>query len=715
MKGIRQHDIKDCGAACIASVLRYYKSYVPMVKIREYMHIDRNGASIYAMVKTADHFGLKAEGYEGTVDEIRNDYMTGKLSLPLIAHIVTEENYFHYIIIEKINGQSVNVFDPYKGNQRYSIDKFSQMFTGYFITIKPKADFVPIKKTFKPFVKFTRIILQQKRLFTAAIFFSAILAVLSILCSFAYQLIIDRYIIESGQVDNLKNIPVFSKLYSYLEIFCQSLPKLFFAVLAIYIIQNLIFAMRGIIITFIYKNSSKMLITDYCRTMIRLPIPFFHDRETGEILSRYNDIEELQNIISGIGLSIIMDILMAVAGGIVLFYISSQLFGIITILTLIYAVIVFFYRKPMRNISRRIMEADSQLTSKLKETIDGIESIKSSCAEVQADKKLQEKTDEYIDAMKAGSLISLSQSAVLGIAQSIGSLLMLYAGCMFILNDTITLGAFISFETLVYFFMSPIQNFMSMQITLQQAFVSADRLNDILENTQEKEIFNGTDDYSEKEHLQIEVKNLQFAYGFRDPVLTGISFSAKSKEKIAITGKSGCGKTTLLHILGMLETGYQGTVRLNGKDIKNFDVQSYRNNVIYISQESIIFAESIRENILMGTTAPDEKLDMIIKGCELQELVNENIAGLDRILEEGGKDLSGGQRQRIAIARALIRDPQVLLLDESTSHLDSETEKRIFEFMARNFPDTICMFSTHKKNLIDMCDRKLQIVNGYIE
>ena len=130
MKGMRQHDVKDCGAACIASILRYYKSYVPMVKIREFMHIDKNGASIYAIVKTAEHFGLKACGYEGTFDEIREKFIERNLKLPIIAHIIIKEKFYHYIVIEKIKKRTVHVFDPFKGNKKYNIDEFKCIFTG---------------------------------------------------------------------------------------------------------------------------------------------------------------------------------------------------------------------------------------------------------------------------------------------------------------------------------------------------------------------------------------------------------------------------------------------------------------------------------------------------------------------------------------------------------------------------------------------------------
>ena len=714
MNGIRQHDMRDCGSACLAKILRHYRSFVPMVKIREIMHVDKNGASMFAVCAAADYFGLEAQGLKGSVTEILKERDEKNVAFPLIAHILTDENQFHYVVVKKIKDKYVHIFDPAKGNRRFKICDFEELFTGFFINLVPKEDFSPEKRTRKPYEKFANIVFKQKTLFSSAILLSVLLAGLSIFTSFAYQTIVDKYILNNNHAMELRDIPIFSKLYIHIEELCHSLPQLFVAVLFIYLSQTLIFALRGIIITYIYKNSSNMLITNYCRKLIQLPIPFFHDRETGEILSRYNDIEEIQNIISVIGLSVIMDVVMAIAGGAVLFVISPELFKIVVIMAIVYALIAFCYRKPIGRISRSIMEADSRLMSKMKETIDGIESIKATCAENKSEEKLSSRIDEYIRMMKRGTLISLSQSTIMSLSQSMGNLAILYFGCNFILNGTISLGTFISFETLIFFFLSPLQNLLSMQITLQQAFVAADRLNDVMENKTENEVFKGKETFKSNEHTCLKVTDLSFSYGYRAPVLQNLDLVACEGEKIAVVGKSGCGKTTLFHILGMIESDYEGCICINDCNIQDIDKTSYRRHVMYVPQESVIFAESFKDNILMGETADNAKLKKIIEGCHLEDVISQYDNGIEAILEENGKNLSGGQKQRIAIARALIKNPKILLLDESTSHLDAEMEKSIFNFISSEFADTTCLFSTHRESLINLCDRKVHILNGKV-
>lgn len=452
MRKVRQHDIKDCGAACLATILRYYKSFVSIIQIREYMHVDKNGASMYALCQAAQHFGLEADAYVGTFEEIKQMINEKEISLPLISHIIINDMY-HYVVIEKVSSKYVFIFDPVQGEQRYEYDKFKEVFTGYFVTLVPGTNFIPAKKTLKAYKKFLAIIMMQKPLFFVALLLSTVLAGLSILCSFSFQTIIDKFILNGG-VNVAYGVPLLSVVNLYLEKVSSTLPMLIIAVLIIYLLQSIIFSLRGVIITHIYKNSSKFLISQYCSTLIKLPIPFFHDRETGEILSRYSDIEEIQQIISGIGLSIIMDLIMAVAGAIVLCSISSELFIVVLALTLSYAIITLFYMRPMKKVSRDIMEANSCLISKLKEAIEGIESIKSSSAEMKMREDLERRMNVYIDKAKRGSLLSVSQSTLLQLSESIGSVIILGIGCDCITRGILTLGTFISFQTLMYFYIS---------------------------------------------------------------------------------------------------------------------------------------------------------------------------------------------------------------------------------------------------------------------
>ena len=714
MKDVRQHDDRDCGVACLATILRFYGSFIPTVTIREHVRLDKNGVSIYALCRTAEYFGINADGYEATLQEIKDSIKSKEINLPLIAHVVAEGELFHYVVIKKISRKSVVVFDPARGYRKFKYNDFSKMFTGFIVSMKPNENFKKCKLSVLQYKKYIDIVCSQKRLFIGSFIISCVLALLSISSSLAYQTVIDKYILQNSESVDIRRVPIFTDIYLNIESICNTLSQLLGAILLIFIFQILISGLRGILITKIYKQSSEILITNYCTKLLRLPIPFFHDRDTGEILSRYNDIEELQHIISGICLSAIMDIVMAFAGGIVLFSISNVMFTIVCGMIISYGLIVICYIRPIKTISREIMESDSKLMSKLKESIDGIETIKASCAENYILNVIQKRVKAYVGSIEKGSFVSLSQSVLMGLCQNIGNVVLLYYGCRFILTGNLTLGEFVSFETLLYFFISPVQNIFSMQLVLQQAFVAADRLNDVMEGSDDhndclKNCFN------EKSATVMETTQLRFSYGYNDEVLKGITLKFTAGDRVALIGKSGCGKTTLLHVLGRLEENYTGKVVVNNRSIKDIDKNAYRKMIIYVPQETIIFADTIKNNILLGCEADELKLNKILEGCQLKEFIVERVNGIDTILEENGASLSGGQKQRIAIARALIREPRILLLDESTSHIDNETEERIFNYIKKEYPNMICICTTHNEKLMEICNSVVCIENGKIK
>ena len=185
------------------------------------MHVDKNGASMFAVCAAADYFGLEAQGLKGSVTEILKERDEKNVAFPLIAHILTDENQFHYVVVKKIKDKYVHIFDPAKGNRRFKICDFEELFTGFFINLVPKEDFSPEKRTRKPYEKFANIVFKQKTLFSSAILLSVLLAGLSIFTSFAYQTIVDKYILNNNHAMELRDIPIFSKLYIHIEELCH--------------------------------------------------------------------------------------------------------------------------------------------------------------------------------------------------------------------------------------------------------------------------------------------------------------------------------------------------------------------------------------------------------------------------------------------------------------------------------------------------------------
>jgi len=719
MKGIKQHDIRDCGAACLATILLYHKLKVPLVYIREKMKVDKNGASIFSIIKVAEEYFLKGTALSGTMEELQESIRDNSIKLPCIIHVVNCDSCMHFIVAYKITDNKIFCFDPAIGVVNYSLDKFDEIWTGYIISFEKHQNFKKGNLRRGQYKKYFEIVLKQKKMFALVIGFSIFIAVLSIISSLAYQQIVDCNILGNDYAygeNSLSYNVIYRSITEQLNILFENIGSVFLAMICIYIIQAGLGYARSFFTAQITKKSLKILTLNYCRHLLSVPIYYFTDRETGEIISRFNDINQIQEIIFSAICSIFLNIFMAFAGGIVLASINLKLFYIVLIIVSLYILTIFMYKGVVGRVSREVMESDARVISKLKEGIDSIETIKAFTYEKKFYSVFKERIWNYTSNLYKGMLIYSSQSIVLGLIEGIGLIVILWKGSNFALNGEISLGTLIAFQSLVYFFLSPIIGIIGLQPQLQQAFIAADRLNDIMEIAPEENETHTSLTSKNCVEERIVFSNVSFHYGYGRNVLNRISFEIKAKEKIAIVGKSGCGKSTILKMLSKYYIPSEGQIFLDNIDIKNIFAKEIRNKIIYISQKNELFTGSLEENLLIGNSEINkDKFEDIIAGCCLKEVINKLPMGLKSEVSEGGKGFSEGEKQRIAIARALIANPDVILFDESTSSMDRDLENQILSYIWSNYNSKTCIFVAHRVNVIEKCNKVIFIKDGEIE
>lgn len=266
--------------------------------------------------------------------------------------------------------------------------------------------------------------------------------------------------------------------------------------------------------------------------------------------------------------------------------------------------------------------------------------------------------------------------------------------------DIISVGSLIAYYSMIGFFMEPLSQLSSMQSEIQSAKISSDRLNDIIELEQDKdsgEIFYGLDE-------AISIENIDFRYGARELVLENLSLKIKAGQKIALIGESGCGKTTVARLLTGDYCPENGVIKFDDNDLQSLNKTSIRNKIAYIEQETILINDSIRNNITMGRNIPDENIEKAIKICALDRFIDSLPNKIDTVINENGKNLSGGQRQRISIARALVNNPDILIMDEATSNLDNITENAIMDAINNLPASTTVIIIAHRLKTIKNCD-----------
>ncbi len=684
---IKQHDITDCGAACLATISRQYGLKLPISKIRDAAGTDKQGTNAMGMIKAAEKLGFTAKAVKGDQTAFFSEF-----PLPAIAHVVIEGALLHYVVVHKITKKQVIIADPGKGIVKYTPEEFFKIWTGVLILLVPSEKFEKGNEKDGSVRKFFKLLLPQKKLLFDIFIASLVYTILGVGASFYFKVMMDD-IVPNSLMKTLHVVSV--------------------GVVLLYLFSTLLSAFRSHMLIYLSQRLDIALILGYYRHVLKLPMNFFGTRKVGEIVSRFMDASKVRDAISGATLTIMIDTLMAVVGGIILYIQNPSLFAIAFIMVALYGVIVFAFNKPLKNINQKTMEDNSQLTSYLVESLNGIETVKAYNSERSASIETERKFVKLLrSAFKNGWLNNLAGS-ISGFISMVGGAVILWVGAYQVIKGDLTLGQLLTFNALLAYFLDPVKNLINLQPMMQTAIVAADRLGEILN----LEIENKETQKLKPSTLKgdIKLQNIDFRYGTRQLVLEDIKLDIKSGEKIALVGESGSGKTTLVKLLLNFYTAEKGEILLNNYNIKDIDLEILRDKIAYISQDTFLFSGTIYENLTMGMENPN--MEDVIKVTQMTkcfDFINAMPLRFETMLGENGTNLSGGQKQRLAIARALLKNPDILIMDEATSNLDSITERAIENTINQSTDGITTVIIAHRLSTIMKCDKIYVMDKGKI-
>lgn len=690
IKLVRQHDIKDCAAACLSMICHCYNINLSIPCYREMLKIDRNGTNLFGIIEAAHQVGLKAEALTGEAEDFICGLKKKELHLPIIAHVVINNVLDHFVVVYKITDTKIYVADPNEGYVKYTYNNFFEIWTGHIISFEATENTISINNNPNPLIKFICILTEQKKFLGLIAFFSMLISSISIVGTFIFKCIID----------SLNNSSI-----SY------NLPTIFIAILVLYLVKGLVQIIRTSALAKLSQRFDFKILFEYYNHILELPMNFFNNEKTGELLSRFNDAAKIREAMSSASLTLFLDTIMVVFCGAVLLWINKILFIISSIIVLIYVSIIMLFRKKISLVNRLSMSENAQLTSYLKESIDGIETIKAFDYEKVARDKTHELIKSYTNQNVKASIIYGIQDSLTVTAASVGTLALLWVGYILVTRNVLSLGTLITFYSLLGYFLEPMKNLINLQPTVQTALVAADRLNDILfvngENEDKKIV--------QLNSMDINFRNVNFRYGFRELVLENINLNIKQGERIAIIGESGSGKTTLAKLIMGFYSIESGSLTIGDKEISNIARSTIRDEIAYISQNIFLFSDTIYNNIVMGMEGVTEK--EVREVCQISmadQFIERMPLKYNTLLDENGANLSGGQKQRIAIARALLRKPSILIMDEATSNLDTITEQSIKKTILNLENQMTCIIIAHRLSTIKNCDKIIVLNSGKI-
>lgn len=700
--GIKQHGVQDCGAACLLSIFNQYGIDMSMEKMKRELKIDSGGTTIYGIVQVAEKHGLQADAMSGTFEELMQEVDSGKIRLPIITHIITKENMEHFVILIGVTKNQVILFDPAFGKRKQEVGEFLTCWTGHIIQFDAKVMKTKKRQNYKNRAMF-RILYLFRKWIWGLLGLSLLLSFISIVCARGYQYIMDTWIAQTGK-NNLQNIAI--------QAFRHPV-NIFILLLILYVIREFMIYIRQYVTNLYAYRISKQVGKLFYDKIYTLPHYFYKNEKVGNIMAKMQDLEYTYRFYSEDIVTSSVNVCMILVGAIALWNINGVLFGVTTLMVILYCGVVLFFSPKLKQVSENKVKTYSDLMSEWKEGLDTIETIKSYHLERKKTADIYQKNKCYIQAEKRGQDVSNVLELYTGLIQSVGMLIHLWFGMCMIQNGILTLGAFLAYESLMGYFTEPLKYMVTWQIEFRRWLISLRRIEDIIESQTENDLYPVQE--MELQGYDIKFKKVDFAYGYRENLLNQVDFEIKEGEKVALVGKSGEGKTTIMELLTGNYVPDSGYVYIDHKDIRYVEKEILRNFVVYNSQMVKLFSGTLEENLLLDTDIKREKLIRVLQGCQILKSEENLEEILNRQITEEGNNLSGGQKQKIAIARTILRGPNVYIWDESTNQLDYETEQNVLDFILDECRMATCIFVSHNKEIWNRCNRILYLHNGRIE
>lgn len=685
MKYQCQIDETDCGPACIVMAASYYNLHITIGKAREFCKTDFNGTNLAGLVNAGEKLGFSVSAMRGPVQE---STLNQKILFPFIAHVKIPYKSItldHYVVIAGITKDTVHIWDPdaTRGKHTLSHSNFLKIWTGYVLFFSPRSLFTTKKVQKNILLKFLPLAVPHKKDLVTICLSSALLIVFGILISYYYKYITDEVIIAKAAL----TLTAFS-IGAVLVTFTQS------------IIEGL----RSILINYFAHKAGLRLNFSYITYILKLPLVFFDSRKTGEIITRLTDIAKIREMLSGTALSLVLDCVLIIVIGPILFKINTILFAVSTVNVVIMSVIIYFFSKVFKVYYGNQRKQEAEVNSMLVEAINGAYTIKSLNAEKNIGNIYEQKQMETVWTGWKTSRLAVWQRFFASLLNGLTTIVVFWIGCSGIIKDTFSFGTLLSFNSLLAYFTGPLFRIINIQPEIQEASIAAERVSEILEMEIEQ---------PEGARLikpatiagDIEFKNVSFRYGMRSPVYKNLSFCIHKGQWVAFVGPSGCGKTTLVKLLLKFYEPETGSVTIDKQDMRYIDAAALRSHIGYVPQDIFLFAGTIAENIaLHNPLTPMEAIIAAAKKAGAHNFINELPLQYNTIISERGSVLSGGERQRLVLARALLENPAMIILDEATSNLDSVSERNIHHAIEELRGSMTAIIIAHRLTTVRNCD-----------
>ena len=686
MKVVLQDGIKDCGVCCLLSIIRYYGGDVSREYLREITNTTKDGVSFYNLINGSKQIGFDAIGLSGTIENIDVN------NLPCIVHIIIKNTYKHFVVLYEINKKKkqVTLMDPAKGKKTISFSEFNLLTSNNYIFLKPQKKLPIIKQRKIIYKNIKYLLLQNKKNILFTIILTLSYFILSILSAFHF-----KYLLEYAIAYNIyKNIYWISNI-----------------MIGLYILKNINDLLKNILLNKWLSIFDLETTTITYKQILLLPYLYFKNRTTGEIISRFKDLNTVRSFICNLFTTLGTDLISIIIFSIIMVKISKELTIIVLIIIFITTIYTILFNKKKKKLLKEIAKGEDTINSYLIQGVSNVDTIKGSHLEKRIIDKFSINYKVFIEKIYNFKLKIETYSFVGNNSNDLLLVIIYGLGSYLVIKNKLPLSNLIVYQSFYMYFINCFYRLIHILEDYEQYKISLCRI---------EELFMINSDNFKNNYFYLPYKldgdivynNLTYKVGSKK-LLDNVSLTIKKGEKILLCGESGSGKSTLVKmLLRYIEVPY-GVLNISKIDINHYHLENIRANITYVTSNEYLFNDTIKNNIMLYKEYPEEEFLNACNMCLVNDIVKDE-KKYNMLIEENGFNISNGERQRIILARSILRKSNIYIFDEAFAGIDITKEKKILKNIFEYLNDKTVIVISHRFNNKKEFDRILKLDRGKI-
>ncbi|OZH56014.1 ABC transporter ATP-binding protein [Hydrocoleum sp. CS-953] len=688
---ILQQSEEDCGAACLASIAKYHGRNLTINRIRETIGTNQQGTTLLGLKQGADTIGFNARSVKA------NPGILNKIEQAPLPAIIHWQGY-HWVVLYGKQGDKYVIADPAIGIRFLSEKELAEAWEDWVCLLvepDPKRFFSEADEKVSSISRLVRRVWYYRQIIIQVFLLNIVLGLLSIASPFLVQILTDDVLVRGD---------------------FQLLTSVVIAVIVMNIFSSCLELVQSNMIAHFAQRLELGLVMEFGRQILRLPLNYYETRRSGEIVSRLTDIKEINQLVSQVIVSLPSQFFIALVSLIVMCLYSFSLTIVAVFMAVVMTLSTIALLPILQQKTRNLFALEAETQGVLVETFKGAMTLKTTSSAPQFWEEYQGRFGKLANLSFRTTQIGIVNDVFSGLVSNIGNIFLLWFGSNLVIAEQLSIGQLLAFIAMNQYVSTLVSTLVGLMDELAKVQTATRRLSEVIDYPAETDEKHQKPEAKIKDNADIICSNISFHYAGRIDLLENFSVRFPGGKSIALIGESGCGKSTVAKLIAGLYPVQSGNIQIGIYNLQDLDINSLRKQIVLVPQDAHFWSRSIIENFHLA--APGVTFEQIVQACQISgadEFISRLPDKYQTVLGEFGANISGGQRQRLAIARGIVNDPPVLILDESTSGLDPIAESEVLESLLSYRRGKTTIFISHRPRVISRADWIILLNHGQLE